>query len=310
MKYQNIHWDIPQATDTFQSLDKNNDNKSISVLGQAAPLFMLYKIGEIVYNFLTFNVVSLDLISHFLAATILACGFAFPFTKTGKGYRAILKSLKLKHKTKKYYKKMHTLEKTKTNINAKRVTEEQRKVTKRFLKKLMKITNKNNKIQEKYKKIAIKKGYVDGLKAFVSDNIDSYQEAVDKFIFHNRSLLIKLCPEYKGFVDKIFMDRYTTIVTGENYYDEYIWSAFHNDDILIKNDCINKNETSNYLQELYNIFKSNMHEEQKEIKAYEYTQNKQQKVLQVERSNQVERSKQVEPLKQKSEIQDEIYYKR
>ena len=133
----------------------------------------------------------------------------------------------------------------------------------------MKTTKRNFNIQKKYNKIIKRKGFVDGMHAFVNDNIESLQEAVDKFVFHNRDLLLKFCPEQNDFIKKRCCYRYNTIKNEGNYYDEFIWSASHSKDILVKNNCLNKGETSNYLEELKVLFDlQDLSIKTEEIKSY------------------------------------------
>ena len=182
---------------------------------------------------------------------------------------AILRSLILKSQLKKYYKKMRSFENKKTNLNCKTINNSQKNLTQNFLKKLNKITKRNAKIQKKYNKIIKKKGFVDGLHAFVNDNIESLQEAVDKFVFHNKEILLKLCPEQKNFINERFIKRFEIIKNEGNYYDEFIWSASHSKDNLIKNNCINKGETSDYLERLKELFNlQDLSVEDDKIKSY------------------------------------------
>lgn len=246
-------------------------NKMLSVLSLASPVFVLYKLFEILYNKFTINIVSSELISHLIAGSFIMFAFVVPVFESSKGFNAILRGILFKNKTKKFYKKIRNLEKEKNNINYREITQEQKKLTKHFLKKLVKITKKNERIKQKYNKIYDKKGYVDGMHAFVSDNIDSLQESVDKFIFHNKELLLKFCPEYSNFIEERYVLRYNVILNEENYYDEFIWSASHSKDNLIKNNCLNKGETSNYLNELKELFElEDLSVNKQNIKTYDY----------------------------------------
>lgn len=229
-------------------------NKMLSVLSLSSPVFILYKLGQIFFFNFKFGFFNIDWISHILAGCVVALAFVIPLFESGKGFNLILRNILLKNKTKKYYKKMRNLEMDKMHLNYKIQNKKQQKVTKRFLSKLVKITKRNSRLKKKYVKILNKKGYVDGIKGFVNDNLETLQESVDKFVFHNKELLLKLCPKYKTFIQERYNERFNVIINDGNYYDEYIWSASHSNDNLIKNNCLNKGETSNYLQELKQLF--------------------------------------------------------
>lgn len=232
-------------------------NKFASGVSLLAPTYMVYKLIE---NFVLNNAMFIfapDLISKLIASGIIFFTFCLPITNVGKGYNAILRSILLKRKTKRYYAKMRKLEANKNNINEKNFTNKQIKITNKFVKHLKKVTNFNDFISRKYQRRIDKKGFVDGTRAFANDNIESVQEAIDKFIFHNREWLYNFCPKYKNFIKERMRIHYSIIKNEGNYYDEYIWSASHKDDVIVKNDCILMFEDSNYLDNLRKLFNIN-----------------------------------------------------
>ena len=229
-------------------------NKLFSVNFWIAPLYIFYKVAENLYLNFSGLAPDVEFIPKLATAGLITLSFCLPFTNTGRGYNAILRSLFLKNKTKKYYAKMRSLEAEKNNKNSKKIQKKQIKLTIKFLKHLKSVTNFNELLSRKYQKRIQKYGFVDGTRAFANDNIESVQEAVDKFIFHNRNWLYRYCDKYRSFIKSRANTHYSVIKNGGNYYDEYIWSASHKDDMLVKNDCLDKFEDTEYFNELRKIF--------------------------------------------------------
>lgn len=229
-------------------------NKFMSVGIMATPAYLIYKACE--YFYLSFLGLALDIsfISKVLAVGVIFLTVCLPFTNVGKGYNSILRSLILKHKTKKYYAKMRKLEAGKNNINCKRKDKKQIKLTNKFVKGLKRRTKYNEFMSKKYQRKIEKKGFVDGTNAFANDNIECVQEAIDKFIFHNRDFLYENCPSFRGFIKSRMKTHYEIVKNEGSYYDEYIWSASHDNDMLVKNDCVQAFETTNYFENLKKLF--------------------------------------------------------
>lgn len=228
-------------------------NKFLSVNFWLSPVYMLYKLAENIYLSNAGLTLDNDLIPKITAAGIIFLSFCLPITNTGKGYNAILRSLLLKNKTKKFYERIRELETYKNKRNCNKLSNKQVKIANSFVKKLKSITNFNEFLSRKYQKRIQKKGFVDGTRAFANDNIESVQEAVDKFIFHNRNWLYEFCPKYQGFIKNRAGIHYNVIRNNGSYYDEYIWSI-KNNEMLVKNDCLDKSEKTHYFDKLKTLF--------------------------------------------------------
>jgi len=248
-------------------------NKFVSVASYIAPGYMLFSLGQNLFLNSMSLVFSTDLITKLVAAGIVFFTFCLPITNVGKGYNSILRGLILKRKTKNYYSKMRKLEYNKNNINEKTNTDKQIKLTNKFIGLLKRVTSYNDLLARKYQRKISKKGYVDGTNAFANDNIESVQEAVDKFIFHNRDFLYNYCPKHQKFIKNRMMTHYSIIKNDGNYYDEYYWSATHKNDMLVKNDCIFNHETTDYFERLRKLFNVKIEEEKNNIKPQDYKTN-------------------------------------
>lgn len=247
-------------------------NKFLSVARFSAPLLALGVIIKNVITFLTLKVINPTDISLLISSLVLTFGTFLPHTNLGNAYNSINKKHKLKRKTKQFYENMRLLEQEKLKSRSQKVEDKilnkQIRLTKKFVGKLKKQTKKFNKLTKNYYKIQQKKGELSSLKEFALENLEMNQEAIDKFIFHNIGLLKLFAPTENDFLQERFENRYNNIISGEAYYDEYIWSATHEEN-LVKNDCIYKTDTSNYLKNLKRILKLN----KDEIKYYEYVDN-------------------------------------
>ena len=107
--------------------------------------------------------------------------------------------------------------------------------------------------------------------------METRQETIDKFIFHNAKLLIQLCPKYKDFILNRFKNRLENIKNNEAYYDEFVWTAETGEN-LIKNDCIDEDNSSNYIENLQKLLKlspkqSNLGKTTSNLKSENKTEN-------------------------------------
>ena len=230
--------------------------RAFATIRHVAPLYAIYLIAKNVISFVNFGLIDMAEVSYFATAGIFIAGFCMPLTSVGKAFNAITKCAILKHKTKKFYKKIRELEVQKNNsrineLNKIGLVHKQENLTKSFIKLLKRNTNK---FLRKTRRYYFKKeqGKLSGLKTFALENMEMHQEAIDKFIFHNYGLLAKLNVKEKDFLTSRCEVWYNKVKNNEPYYDEYIYSATHEN--LIKNDCINKFEEYNYLQRLRDMF--------------------------------------------------------
>lgn len=230
-------------------------NKFLSVNFWLAPIYMLYKGFETFYLYSITALLSLDFLFQVAGFGVIFLTFCLPISNVGKAFNAMIRNMALKSRTKKYYKKMRKLEEEKTNLNINRKTKKQMRLTNKFVKKLRRITNYNDRLSRKYEKKIDKKGFVDGTASFAYDNIVTIQEGIDKFVFHNQDFLSVMCPKFETFIDKRSDIHYQTILSDNGYYDEYIYSAKNKDKMLVKNDCIMMGDTTNYFDELREVFK-------------------------------------------------------
>ena len=232
-------------------------NKIVSIVRWGAPLYGLYVIVKNIVTFALFKMIDVNDVSHLISSLILTAGTFTPFTVLGNSFNSIFKSFIIKHKLKKYYENMRMFEKAKMNAKSSKLIdrnlENQIKITRKLVRFLKRETKRCERLTKPYYKKQERNGELSNLKEYALENIEMNQEAIDKFIFHNYGLLIKLAPKDKEFLQERFEFRYSTIKDGDPYYDEYVWSASH-DENLIKNDCIVKGEESNYLNALKKVF--------------------------------------------------------
>lgn len=247
-------------------------NKFLSVARFFAPLVGLGFVIKNLVTFFMFKTVNPADISLIFSSLVLTMGTFLPHTNLGNAYNSISKKRKLKRKTKSFYENMRLLEQEKLQTRTQKAEEKslnkQINLTKNFIKYLKKQTRKFDKLSKNYYKKLNKNGKLSSMNEFALENLEMNQEAIDKFIFHNIGLLKIFDPKEQEFLQKRFEKRYNDIVCGSAYYDEYIWSAIHNED-LVKNDCIYKTDTSNYIKHLKRILKL----EDNKIKSYEYENN-------------------------------------
>ena len=218
------------------------------------PLTLLVSLGLGIYNFFTVGFIP-SLILGFIGAGLIGAISCFmPGTSLANAYNAINQNAKLVKKLKKYYKEMRNYEILK-QINSKNI-KKQVSLTSKTLHDLLILTKKNDKkLKRYYKELNIKED-LGGLSNFAYDNLTMLQQTIDKFIFHNKDILMELCPRYEKFINDRTIEHYETLTGGYAYYDEYVWSAKHKNDIMVKNNCINKKDNTtyfNYLKEVLNL---------------------------------------------------------
>lgn len=244
-------------------------NKFLSVARFSAPLVGVGFIIKNIVTFFMFKTINPADISLIFSSLVLTMGTFLPHTNLGNAYNSISKKTKLKRKTKLFYENMRLLEQDKLQTRTQKAEEKflnkQINLTKNFIKYLKTQTKTFNKLSKNYYKKLNKNGKLSSMNEFALENLEMNQEAIDKFIFHNIGLLKLFAPKEEEFLQERFEKRYNTIISGGAYYDEYIWSATHDED-LVKNDCFYKTDTSNYLKHLKRILKL----EDNEIKTYEY----------------------------------------
>ena len=247
-------------------------NKFLSLARFSAPLLGLGFIIKNVVTFLTLKVINPADISLIFSSLVLTMGTFLPHTNLGNAYNSINKKHKLKRKTKQFYENMRLLEQGKLHTRTQKAEDKilikQASLTRNFVKKLKAETHRFNNLSKNYYKKQQKHGKLSPMKEFALENLEMNQEAIDKFIFHNIGLLKLFDPKEQDFLQERFEKRYNDIISGGAYYDEYIWSATHDED-LVKNDCIYKTDFSNYLNRLKQILKL----DGDEIKSYEYVDN-------------------------------------
>lgn len=238
---------------TEGGLDGSNIlNKIFSIVRFIAPLGVLFCTAEILLlDYLTF-LTPFSVAYPFMICSAFTLGCMFPHTNFGNIYNSICKNFVYKQKIKEFYDEMRELELQKVK-KGKYTDEQQSKKANKILKYFEKQTFKFNRLSKSYYKKQQKKGYLDGIKDLALETLETRQETIDKFIFHNAKLLIELAPDKKSFILERFNYRLKTIKDNEPYYDEFIWTAETGEN-LIKNDCIDKNETSNYIQSLQELF--------------------------------------------------------
>ena len=231
-------------------------DKSFSVLRYLAPIFLVY----FTTKFASLNFVlaksSMSVLAGLGFSFLISLGCFLPHTIFGNVYNSIQKNRKYIKRIKEFYQELKILEnikrKAKTNRRIQKIELYQASETKKFLNYLESETKKFKRLTKHYYIKKDKKGYLDGLKGFALDSLETRQETIDKFLFHNAKLLMTLSPKHKDFVIERTKFRLESIKNGEPYYDEYIWTAT-TDENLIKNDCIDKLETSFYIESLQKL---------------------------------------------------------
>ena len=169
---------------------------------------------------------------------------------------------------------MRKLECKKNNRNCKKIEAKQAKLVDDLIKYLKKETKRITKANKNYSKLAKRNGgMLCGVKGLAYDVYNFSQETADKAIFHNKNLFMKLAPQHKDFIQ----ERFETL--GKIYYklrndpngtdDEFIWSARNPDRNVIKNDCIRKGETSDYVDRIKRAFVADSGEEKVEYSSLE-----------------------------------------
>lgn len=249
---------------TEGGLDGSNIfNKLFSVLRFTAPVCLLFFVTKgLVLEYLLNQ--SIFLVAYPLTISLMfTLGTMLPHTLFGNIYNSILKNYVYKQKIISFYNEMRELEVLKQK-KGKYTDNKQEKKAKKILKYFEKQTKKFEKLSKKYYKKKAKKQYLDGIKGFALECLETRQETVDKFIFHNAKLLIELVPEKKGFILDRFNKRLKILKSDEPFYDEFVWTSETGEN-LIKNDCINKTDTSNYIQSLQELL--GIENKSKEIKV-------------------------------------------
>jgi len=231
-------------------------DKSFSVLRYLAPIFLVYYSAKFASLNFVLTKSTMSVCVGIGLSFFISLGCFLPHTIFGNVYNSIQKNRKYKKRIKEFYQDLKILEnmkrKAKTNRRVEKIEFYQAKEAKRFLNYLESETKKFKRLTKRYYTKKEKKGYLDGLKGFALENLETRQETIDKFLFHNAKLLMTLSPKHKNFVIERTKSRLENIKNGEPYYDEYIWTAMTNEN-LIKNDCLNKLESSNYIENLQKL---------------------------------------------------------
>lgn len=256
----NINEKTNQFNLTEGGLDGTNFfSKCLSVLRFAAPIGLIYSVSKSVYLEYILNTSAFSMLSPLFASIFFSVFLMLPHTNFGNVYNSVLKNYFYKNKIKNYYFYIRSLEEKKLktkNRNKKIYYEEiQKKETRSLLQYFEKQTKKFDKLTKTYYNKKSKKGYLDGIKGYALETLETRQETIDKFIFHNAKLFIELSPIHKDFIVDRFNKRLETIKNNEPYYDEYLWTIETGEN-LIKNDCINYNETTNYFENLKKFMES------------------------------------------------------
>ncbi|MGN1208469.1 MAG: hypothetical protein ACI4TI_03270, partial [Christensenellales bacterium] len=226
--------------------------KALAILRFSVPAYFAYCLANAIYFEFFLGKSALAFGTSLLLSFALSLACMLPHTNFGNIYNSIIKNMVYKHKICSFYERMRHLEFDKTIMNIK-TEKKQQKITKKLLKYFSKQTKKIEKLTKTYYKKKQKKGYLDGIKGFALETLETRQETIDKFIFHNAKTLINLCPKNKNFILQRFNARLQNIKNNEPYYDEYVWTAETGEN-LIKNDCIQK-DSSNYINSLQKLLK-------------------------------------------------------
>lgn len=233
--------------------------KSMSIIRFIAPIMLIYSISKSVYLEYILNTSAFSMLSPLFASIIFSVFLMFPHTNFGNVYNSILKNFVYKSKIKNFYQYMKDLEIKKSNTKNQNKKDKfeniQKKETNHLLCYFEKQTKKFDKLTKSYYRKKSKKGYLDGLKGYALETLETRQETIDKFLFHNAKFLIELSPKHKDFIKTRFNKRLENIKNNEPYYDEYLWTIEKGEN-LVKNDCINKNEKSNYFENLKNFIEN------------------------------------------------------
>lgn len=227
--------------------------KCMSILRFAIPGYFIYCLSNALYFEFVLNKSGMGLAPSLIFSFILTCACTLPHTNFGNIYNSIFKNFIYKQKIKKFYEDMRNLEIDKNFFLEKNDKKQQRKA-KKIIKYFFKETRKFYKLTKTYYRKKQKKGYLDGIKGYALETLETRQETIDKFIFHNAKLLIQLCPKYKDFILNRFKNRLENIKNNEAYYDEFVWTAETGEN-LIKNDCIDEDNSSNYIENLQKLLK-------------------------------------------------------
>ena len=231
-------------------------DKSFSVLRYLAPIFLTYYSAKFAFLNFTLTNATMPVCVGLTLSFMLTLGCFLPHTIFGNVYNSIQKNRKYIKKIKEFYQDVKILEnmkrKAKTTKRVEKIEFYQAKEAKRILNYFKSETKKFSNLTKRYYIKKERKGYLDGLKNFALENLETRQETIDKFLFHNAKLLMTLSPKHKDFIIERTKLRLENIKNGEPYYDEYIWTAT-TDENLIKNDCLNKLETSNYIENLQRL---------------------------------------------------------
>lgn len=163
----------------------------------------------------------LEFIIGFVGTTGL---FYFPKASFSTGLSALLRNNKLKKTINNFYKKMYKFELAKLSLKLsdRKCREKQQKIANEMVKLFAKFQKVNLRQAVKYeKKLRIKRD-LSTTQGFAYGQLESSIITIDKFIFHNFSLLKDLCPEYEEFISERVNNYLSIISSGRYLTDEII----------------------------------------------------------------------------------------
>ena len=182
------------------------------------------------------------------ASLVVSSVFYFPFNSFNKIFTATQLNNKILKTIYKYYSKMRKLECTKVKSKNKKkkssILQKQKKLTADVVKKLHSTLKFINFLNKGYERKLRNGKDLWSLAELANVQLNAARNTLDKFIFHNNTLLSMLCPSKKSFINQRTNAYYNNVLDEDEYfYDEYIYSGTHNE-CLVENDDVLKRGTT------------------------------------------------------------------
>lgn len=198
-----------------------------------------------------FNAIALELILCFLGVTGICY---FPNASFPTGISALIRNNRIRRNMKNYYDKMRALEVGKNLSKEDEIASirEQKVISKKLIKLLIKLQKANLRQAVKFEKKLSQGKELSTAQSFAYGQIESSMITIDKFIFHNYSLLKEFCADYEGFITKRVNSYYNNIIVKNRYLSDEIIRIGLNEqcynDEFISDDIMEKE--SSYPQDL------------------------------------------------------------
>jgi len=180
------------------------------------------------------------------ASLVVSSVFYFPFNAFNKIFTATQLNNKALRTINKYYSKMRELESQKVRHKNQKssILQRQQKLTSKLVKKLHSTLKFIYFLNKGYERKTRKGKDLWSLAELANVQLNAARNTIDKFIFHNNTLLSMLCPSKKSFINERTNAYYNNVLDQDEYfYDEYIYSGTHNE-CLVENDDILKRGTT------------------------------------------------------------------